>query len=66
MWEQAILVSIPSPLIYNFFKGLSEEMYEDGFTNIVNIDISATVVSQMQELYKDKYPNMPYKVMDVK
>jgi len=45
---------------------LSEEMYEDGYQNIVNIDISFTVIKQMQELYKDKYPNMPYKQMDVK
>ena len=46
--------------------GLSEEMYDDGYQNIVNIDISFTVIKQMQELYKDKYPNMPYKQMDVK
>ena len=41
--------------------GLSEEMYEDEYQNIVNIDISFTVIKQMQELYKDKYPNMPFK-----
>ena len=41
-------------------------MYDDGYQNIVNIDISFTVIKQMQELYKDKYPNMPYKQMDVK
>ena len=41
-------------------------MYDDGFNNIANIDISFTVIKQMQELYKDKYPNMPYKQMDVR
>ena len=46
--------------------GLSEEMYEDDYQTIVNIDISFTVIKQMQELYKDKYPNMPFKQMDVK
>ena len=30
------------------------------------MDISFTVIKQMQELYKEKYPNMPYKQMDVR
>ena len=51
----------------NFFlSGLSEEMFDDGFQSINNIDISFTVVKQMQEMYKDKYPNMAYKQMDVR
>ena len=29
------------------FAGLSEEMYDDGYTNIANIDISFTVIKQM-------------------
>jgi len=41
--------------------GLSEEMYEDGYQHITNIDISFTVVKQMQELYKEKIPNLPFK-----
>lgn len=49
-----------------FCLGLSEEMYEDGYTHIENIDISFTVIKQMQELYKDKYPTMPYKQMDTR
>ena len=53
-------------LTHHHFLGLSEEMYDDGYTNIANIDISFTVIKQMQELYKDKYPNMPYKQMDVR
>jgi EEF1A lysine methyltransferase 4 len=40
-------------------------MYGEGYTNIVNIDISFTVVKQMQELYKES-KEMPYKQMDVK
>ena len=46
--------------------GLSEEMYEDGYQHITNIDISFTVVKQMQELYKEKIPNLPFKQMDVR
>ena len=36
-------------------------MWDDGFQQISNIDISFTVIKQMQEMYKDKYPNMGYK-----
>lgn len=46
--------------------GLSEEMYEDGYQNITNIDISFTVVKQMTELYKDRYSTLVYKQMDVR
>lgn len=41
-------------------------MYEDGYQHITNIDYSFTVVKQMQELYKEKCPNLPFKQMDVK
>lgn len=41
-------------------------MYEDEYHYISNIDISYTVVKQMQELYKDKYPSMSFKHMDVR
>lgn len=34
--------------------GLSEEMYDDGFRNIENIDISKVVIEQMEEKYKDR------------
>lgn len=40
-------------------------MYAEGYTNIQNIDISYTVVKQMQEMYKDG-KEMVYKQMDVK
>lgn len=39
-------------------------MCDDGYDKITNIDISYTVVKQMQELYKDKYPTLIYKHMD--
>jgi len=42
---------------------LSEEMYEEGFHNITNIDISMVVTKAMQEKYRDK-PGMTYSQMD--
>ena len=33
---------------------LSEDMYDDGFTTISNIDISKVCVDQMVEKYRDK------------
>lgn len=53
--------------IYKIIKiGLSEEMYEDGYQHITNIDISFTVIKQMQEMYKEKIPNLPFKQMDAR
>ncbi len=40
-------------------------MYEDGYEDIVNIDISHTVVKFMEEKIKTRYPKMVYKQMDV-
>ena len=37
-------------------SGLSEEMYEDGFTNITNVDFSPSVVAAMVEKLKEKDP----------
>jgi len=42
---------------------LSEEMYEDGYQKITNVDISNVVVKAMQEKYRDK-PGMTYNQMD--
>jgi len=42
---------------------LSEEMYEEGFKNITNIDISNVVTKAMSEKYQDK-PGMTYAQMD--
>ncbi len=44
---------------------LSEEMYEDGYEDITNIDYSTKVITQMEEYYKDKCPKMKFEVMDV-
>jgi len=44
---------------------LSEEMYDEGYQNITNIDISDVVVKAMQEKYGDK-PGMTYAQMDAK
>ena len=38
-------------------SGLTEEMYKEGYTNSTNIDISPTVVKQMQERCKEECPN---------
>jgi len=32
-------------------------MYDEGYQNIVNIDISSVVTKAMQEKYKDKGPS---------
>ena len=42
---------------------LSENMYDDGFHNISNIDISSVVIKQMSERNKDR-TEMKYEVMD--
>lgn len=43
---------------------LSEDMLEDGFANIMNIDASSVVVDQMTEKYKDK-PALQFQQMNV-
>ena len=45
---------------------MSEEMYEENFEHITNIDISFTVIKAMAEEYEGKCPNMSYKQMDVR
>lgn len=35
-------------------------MYEDDYKHITNIDISTTCIKQMQELYREKYPDLKY------
>ena len=44
---------------------LSEEMYEEGFQNITNIDISMVVTRAMQDKYRDK-PGLTYQQMDAR
>jgi len=42
---------------------LSEELFDEGYTNITNIDISMVVIEAMQQKYQDK-PTMTYQQMD--
>jgi len=42
---------------------MTEDMYDDGFTSIANIDISKVVVEQMKERHKDK-PTLTWQVMN--
>ena len=35
---------------------LAEDLFKDGYENLTNIDISATVIKQMQERYKEDLP----------
>lgn len=58
----------PQHLILNVGAGnsrLSEEMFDDNYTNITNIDISATVVNAMKEKYADRQ-GMSYQQQDVR
>lgn len=41
-------------------------MFDDGYENITNIDISQTSIKAMNELYKEKGPNYKYIQMDVR
>ena len=43
---------------------ISQDMYDDGFTNIHNIDISEVVIEQMAIKNLDR-PGMTWQVMDV-
>ncbi|KAM3134123.1 hypothetical protein pb186bvf_013744 [Paramecium bursaria] len=45
---------------------LSEEMFDEGYQNITNIDISHVVTKAMLEKYKDKGPNFRYIHMDAR
>ncbi|EGR34600.1 protein kinase domain protein [Ichthyophthirius multifiliis] len=47
-------------------KELSEELYDEGYLNITNIDISQTVIKNMQEKYSDRGETFKYICMDVK
>eukprot|EP00744_Colponema_vietnamica_P001055 GILI01001795.1.p1 GENE.GILI01001795.1~~GILI01001795.1.p1 ORF type:complete len:208 (+),score=61.85 GILI01001795.1:40-663(+) len=44
---------------------LSEEMWDEGFHQILNIDISRVVVKAMEEKYRDK-PGLTYMYMDAR
>jgi ubiquinone/menaquinone biosynthesis C-methylase UbiE len=41
-------------------------MFDEGYQHITNVDISFTVIKQMQDIYREKYPTLTYKQMDVR
>jgi ubiquinone/menaquinone biosynthesis C-methylase UbiE len=41
-------------------------MFDEGFQNITNIDISPTIIKTMTDKYKDKGPTFKYLQMDVR
>ena len=43
----------------------SEDMYDDGYKDQVNVDISSVVINQMSERNKDLRPEIRWEVMDV-
>ncbi|KIM44617.1 hypothetical protein M413DRAFT_442578 [Hebeloma cylindrosporum] len=45
---------------------LSEDMWEDGYRNIVNIDYSGILIEQMQKRHSQCRPEMEWREMDVR
>ncbi|KAN0088629.1 S-adenosyl-L-methionine-dependent methyltransferase [Tylopilus felleus] len=44
----------------------SEDMWEDGYKNIVNVDYSAVVIEQMRARHAELHPGMEWHEMDVR
>jgi len=44
---------------------LCEDLSEEGFEDITNLDFSPKAINIMEERYKNKYPKMSFQVMDV-
>ena len=47
-------------------SNLSEEMYNDGYQKITNVDFASTVLKQQTEKYKSTIPAMKWTQMDAK
>lgn len=45
-------------------SALSENMYDNGLQNLINIDISDVVIKQMTDRHKIGRPNMTFQKMD--
>ena len=43
----------------------SEDLYDEGYTNVVNVDISPVVIEQMAERNRETRPLMQWLVMDI-
>ena len=44
---------------------IQEKMYDDGYTEIMNVDISKSVVDYMTERSRESRPNLKYKTADI-
>lgn len=44
---------------------MSEQMYQDGYCNIVNTDYSKVVIDNMRNKCQCQYPEMTWEVMDI-
>ncbi|OBZ72113.1 Methyltransferase-like protein 13 [Grifola frondosa] len=45
---------------------LSEEIYDDGYKNIVNIDYSGVLIEKMRQKYIESHPEMEWHEMDIR
>ncbi|KAJ3843240.1 S-adenosyl-L-methionine-dependent methyltransferase [Lentinula raphanica] len=45
---------------------LSQDMYDDGYSNIVNIDYSSIVIENMKQRHRESRPQMSWQEMDVR
>ncbi|KAF9466031.1 S-adenosyl-L-methionine-dependent methyltransferase [Collybia nuda] len=45
---------------------LSEEMWEDGYKNVINVDYSSVIVEKMRQRHEIQRPNMEWHEMDVR
>ncbi|KZT43228.1 S-adenosyl-L-methionine-dependent methyltransferase [Sistotremastrum suecicum HHB10207 ss-3] len=45
---------------------LSEEMYDDGYENIVNIDYSSVLIENMKHIHEEARPKMTWLEMDIR
>lgn len=46
-------------------SSFSADLYDAGFTNIVNIDFSAAVIDSMRQKHEQQRPSMRWEVMDM-
>ena len=43
----------------------SEDLYDDGFHNVTNVDLSSVVIHHMKERNEERRPRMQFIVMDI-
>ncbi|KAG6471277.1 hypothetical protein ZIOFF_072388 [Zingiber officinale] len=64
-WSLVTELSVSLSEIVKFLTVLGESMVDDGYQDVVNIDISSVVIEAMQEKYSDR-PRLKYIKMDVR